>query len=161
LKQRHLEESAKKCYYLNKLETIDCGVEMKVSRISRNGTMRSTKQEGMTFLGIVLMFALFAIFALVGLKLFPLYYENIGVKQSLEGIQEEFKGNTGLTVSKMKFSLQNRLDTNDVKSIKAQDVKFKKGKGGYLVDASYSPKVNYVGNLNFVVDFEHKFELKK
>jgi len=134
---------------------------MKVLKTSKTGVILNEKQDGMTFIGIVLMLLLFGVFALVGLKLLPIYYENLGVTKSLESFEEEYKLNTTMPISKMRASIQRRFDTNDVSSIKGKDIVIKKAKGGYIFDASYSPKVNYMGNLNLVVDFEHKLELKK
>lgn len=118
-------------------------------------------QTGMTFIGIVLLFLFAGIFAMAGLRLLPLYMENLAVTQSIESFKEEFRAKPNMTTSEMKKILQTKLGVQDVNNLKVKDIKFKKGRGGYDVDASYSPKVNYLGNVNFVVDFEHKFKLEK
>jgi len=127
----------------------------------RSMIKQSNTQSGMTFIGIVLVFLFAGIFAMAGLKLVPLYMENMSVVQSIESFQEEFKAKPEMSVSEMKKILQTKLDVQDVKHLKVKDIKFKKARGGYAVDASYSPKVNYLGNVNFVVDFQHTFNLEK
>jgi len=123
---------------------------------------KTTKQQsGMTFIGIVFIFIFAGIFAMAGLKLLPLYMENLAVKKSIESIQEEYKGETSVSPKKIRSLMQNKFNVQSVNSLKAKDVVIKKARGGYTVDASYSPKVNYIGNVNFVIDFEHKFELEK
>ena len=119
------------------------------------------KQEGMTFISIVLMFLFVGFLLLAILRVWPMYYENFDVQKSLEGLATEYKNDKTLTVSKMKKSLQSRLDVQFVQNIKAEDVVFKKTRKGYSVDASYQAVDNFVGNLNFMVDFEHVIELEK
>ena len=119
------------------------------------------KQEGMTFIGIVLMFLFVGFLLLAVLRVWPMYYENLDVQKSLEGLVTEYENDKTLTVAKMKKSLQARLDVQNVSSIKGEDVKFKKTRKGYTVDASYQSVENFLGNLNFMVDFEHVIELEK
>jgi len=118
-------------------------------------------QSGMTFIGIVLMLAFLGLFALAGLKILPLYYENLGVQKSLESLEESFKSDSNMAVGKVRLLLQRSFDVNEVHSINAKEISIKKGKGGYVIDASYVPRANYLGNLDFAANFEHKLELKK
>lgn len=119
------------------------------------------KQSGMTFLGIVFVFLFAGIFALAALRLVPLYMENMSVNQSIESFKQDYAAKPNMTLAEMKRNLQTKLDVQDVRHLKVKDITFKKARGGYEVDASYSPKVNYLSNVNFVVDFEHKFKLEK
>ena len=123
--------------------------------------LKARHQSGMTFIGIVLLFLFAGIFVMAGLRLVPLYMENMSVQQSIESFKEDFRAKPSMTTSEMKKILQTKLDVQDVNNLKVKDIKFKKARGGYSVDASYSPKVNYMGNVNFVVDFTHQFTLEK
>ena len=119
------------------------------------------KQEGMTFIGIVLMFMFVGFLLLAVLKIWPMYYENMAVKKSLETFVAEYPENKDLSLSKLKEALQTRLSVQDVTSIKVKDMTFKKSRRGYTVDASYQAVDNFVGNLNFMVEFDHVIELEK
>jgi len=119
------------------------------------------KQQGMTFIGLVIMFLFVGMLLLAVLRIFPLYYENQSAQKSLAGFVEEFNGNKTMTISKMRASLQKRLDTQDVINLKAKDIEITRTRGGYKVDASYNPVANYVANLNFMLDFDHVIELEK
>ena len=118
-------------------------------------------QGGMTFIGIVIMFLLVGFLLLAVLRIWPLYYENFAVQKSLESFVDEYKDNKSLTLVKLKAALQTRLDVQDVKSIKVDDIEFKKSRNGYTVDASYDAVANYMGNLNFMIEFDHVIELEK
>ncbi len=119
------------------------------------------KQEGMTFIGIVLMFLFIGFLLLAVLRVWPMYYENFDVQKSLEGLATDYQNDKTLTVAKMKNSLQSRLDVQNVSGLKAEDVVFKKTRNGYSVDASYQSVENFLGNLNFMVDFDHVIVLER
>jgi len=119
------------------------------------------KQQGMTFIGLVIMFLFIGMLLLAVLRIFPLYYENQSAQKALQGFVEEFNGDKTMTIAKMRTSLQKRLDTQDVFSLKAKDIEIKRTRNGYTVDASYKPVANYVANLNFMLDFDHEFVLEK
>lgn len=119
------------------------------------------KQQGMTLIGLIIMFLFIGFLLLAVLRIFPLYYENNAVKTALTSFSEEYKSTPNMTVAKMRENLQRRLDVQDVNNLKVKDITFKKSRNGYTVDASYHPVVNYLGNINFMLDFEHVFELEK
>ena len=123
--------------------------------------LSNQKQKGMTFIGIVIMFMFIGMLLLAVLRVFPLYYENMSVQKSLEGFVDEFNSDTTMPIAKMKTSLQKRLDVQEVNNLRVKDVVIKRTRGGYTLDASYHPVANYVGNLNFMIDFNHVIELEK
>lgn len=49
----------------------------------------SSKQYGFTLIGFLMLVALVAFFALVAMKLFPLYNESFAVSQSLESVANQ------------------------------------------------------------------------
>ena len=119
------------------------------------------KQKGMTFIGLVIMFLFIGMLLLAVLRVFPLYYENMSVTTVLEGFVEEFSSDKTMPIAKMKTHLQKRLDVQEVNNLKAKDIVIKRTRTGYSLDASYKPVVNYVGNMNFMIDFNHVIELEK
>jgi len=125
--------------------------------------LNQKNQEGMTFIGVVIMFLFVGFLLLAVLRIFPLYYENFAVQKSLENFAIDYSENsTKLSTTKaLRTALQRRFDTQDVVNLKAEDVKFKKTRGGFTLDASYQPVANYLANLNFMIDFEHIVELEK
>ena len=44
------------------------------------------RQEGMSFLGILIIFAMLGCFFLFGLRAFPLYTEYFAIKQAMKGV---------------------------------------------------------------------------
>lgn len=119
------------------------------------------KQQGMTLIGLIIMFVFIGFLLLAVLRVFPLYYENNSVTAALQSFSEEFKSEPNMPLSKMRTNLQRRLEVQDVRNLNAKDIKFTRSRNGYTVDASYHPVVNYIGNINFMLDFEHVIELEK
>ena len=124
-------------------------------------TKINSNQKGMTFIGIVIMFMFIGMLLLALLRIFPLYYENNGLKEALNGFTQDFNENPTMPKSKMLSVLQRRFDGQDVISIDAKDVIIKPSRSGYTVDASYKAVANYMGNLNFMIEFDHVLELEK
>ena len=121
----------------------------------------NSNQKGMTFIGIVLMFMFIGVLLLALLKVLPLYYENNGMQTALDGFVEDFNKNPRMAKADMTKKLQARFDGQDVLRIEAKDIEIKTIRGGYSMDASYEAVVNYMGNLNFMVDFDHVIKLEK
>ena len=124
-------------------------------------TKYNSKQKGMTFIGIVIMFMFIGVLMLAVLKVFPLYYENNGLQTALTGFTQEYNDKPGMTPAQMVHVLQARFDGQEVYSIKGKDVIIKRSRSGYTVDASYKAVANFMGNLNFMVEFDHVIELEK
>ena len=118
------------------------------------------EQGGMTFIGIMLMFLFVGFLLLAVLRIWPLYYENFAVQKTLVSFADDYKDNKSITLQKLKTSLQTRLDVQDVRNLKVDNIEFKKSRKGYTVDASYKAVANYIGNLNFMVEFNHVLELE-
>ncbi|MBT8141110.1 MAG: DUF4845 domain-containing protein [Gammaproteobacteria bacterium] len=119
------------------------------------------QQKGMTFISLVILFIFIGMLALAGLRIFPLYYENNGMNKALEGFVEEYNDKPSMTINEMRHALQRRMDAQEVFSVKANDIEIKKSRNGYTIDASYKPVTNYVGNLSFMLEFEHILTLEK
>ena len=124
-------------------------------------TKYNSKQEGMTFIGIVIMFIFIGLLLLAVLKVLPLYIENNGMQTALKGFVEDFNDNPRMSKYEIVQKLQGRLDGQDVVRFEAKNAVIKPARGGYTIDASYDAVVNYMGNLNFMVDFDHVIELEK
>lgn len=116
------------------------------------------KQHGMSFVGVVLLLALVASFALLSLKLLPVYLESFKIQTALEGLQGDSE-----IVAKGKQevlkALERRFDVDDVKSVSSKNVEVQARPGGMLVRVVYERRVALVGNLDLVAKFDKSVEL--
>jgi len=116
-------------------------------RTSRN------RQEGMTTLGLVILLAFVGIFAFACLRLTPVYLNYMKVVGVIDGVHEEFDGNSP-SAAAIKTSVRRRFDIESVGEIEARDVKLEAVDGGYKVSATYDHTAPFISNIYFTVKFD-------
>lgn len=116
------------------------------------------KQKGMTAIGWLLVIAVVAIFALVLLKLLPVYFDGYKIAASMQSLVEDSSAH-GKSPAELKRMLLKRLDINMIYDIKAEDIAISRSANGYSVEIDYEPRVPFMGNLYFVVVFDQVVEV--
>ena len=86
------------------------------------------KQRGMTFWGWLVVLGIVGVAALVGIKLFPKYYDFFSVKSIVNQIAEEDYV-TAPKAQQVWKSMNKYLDVNYIEYIKKEHLKVKKRKG--------------------------------
>lgn len=117
----------------------------------------SSRQSGMTLIGFLLMFMLIGFFALLVLKIGPIYLEHFKVLSSLESLKNEPE-----LASKSKEEilslLQKRWDINMVNNVTSENVSFTR-QGGYVkVQVAYEVVEPIMGNVDVLVYFDDFIE---
>lgn len=117
-----------------------------------------SKQKGMTLTGWMTVIALILFFALLGMKIAPIYLENLTVKDVLKTLKEE-PLITQKTSGQVKNMVMQRLNINSVYDLKGEDVTVKKSPGVMTVDITYTVQKKLVGNMDILVSFSDQVEL--
>ena len=112
-----------------------------------------SSQKGMTAIGWMLILAMVAVFALVGIKLIPVYLDGYKIVSSMEALATDSSMH-GKGPGELKRSLLRRLDINMIYDIKAEDISIARDQNGYSIEIDYEPRVPLFGNLYFVVVFD-------
>jgi hypothetical protein len=116
-------------------------------------------QKGITGIGIALILGMIAFFALIAMRLFPIYMEHFSVTTHLENLatDEATKGkNNGEIVRKLFTSFQ----IDDVKAVKREHVYIERHKdGGMTVAIEYEVRTSGIGNVDMVVKFSDEVEV--
>lgn len=121
--------------------------------------MNKHKQNGMTGLGWLIVLALIGLFALVAIRLFPMYAESYEVAGSLESLKNE-PFITDKSPAEVASLLQRRFDVNDIKSVdRKKDVKIVKEDGVLKVTVAYESRKHLLGNLDVVGVFNKHVEI--
>jgi len=109
-------------------------------------TNSKRRQSGMTSFGWIAVFGIFAILLIMFFKVFPMYYGNLQVKSSLEGLAQDAEIDSK---SKRAIweSLQKRLYINEVRAVVREDVTMVRKDGKTTVTIDYEVRDNYIGNL--------------
>ena len=121
-------------------------------------TMNPIRQRGMTTIGLVLVLALVAFFVLLGLKLYPIYYDSFKVGAALDSL----KGDptlTSKTPAEVVDRLMKRLSIDNVDHVEKSDVTVEKTGKGIHISVEYEARKNIVGNVDVVVSFSKAVEV--
>ncbi len=115
------------------------------------------RQRGITLWGILGLMGLLAFFALITLRLAPIYLEHLSVTGSLEALGEEAfvtRKSKGEIIGKLKRHFQ----INDVRNVKDHHITVKKADGRMIVAIVYEVRTKMFGNIDVVLSFSDEFE---
>lgn len=112
----------------------------------------------MTAIGWLLVLALVVIFAIVALKLIPMYLDSFKVTSSLESLVNDpkAKGKTGREIRKL---LMKRLDINMVDDVHGEDITISRSREGTKIQVSYEARRSLFGNLYMVLVYDESVVL--
>ncbi len=122
------------------------------------------RQQGMTFLGWLIVLALLAFFTTLILRLFPLYNEAFKVSQSLKAVASQPDIARKDTAAIRKFVMRNfevqdvdRFDRNSIKNVlKVHKIKGSKNR---LITMKYEIRGPLLANLDVVLNYEDNIEI--
>ena len=116
------------------------------------------RQRGMTPIGWVMVFLLIAFFALIALKLFPIYLQSFSVGTVISEMKNE-PGIGAMTSRQITSIIVKRLDVNMVTGIGAEDIYVEKSGGTMTISAEYEVRDSMLGNVDVVVSFNKSVEV--
>lgn len=115
-------------------------------------------QQGMTFIGWVMVFAIIAFFATLTVKLAPVYLEYFKVRSLLTSLQE-----VPMVTHKSKGEiwrlLQNRMEIDDIESMKRENFKIQSEKGRLQLSVSYEVRTHIMFNADVILTFHKEVEI--
>lgn len=115
------------------------------------------RQQGVTGLGWLIILSILAFFVFLVLKILPIYIENFNVKSSLASMEKE-SGIYRKSKAQIRNSLTAKLDINDVKHVKRNDIKVNKRGGSVIIEVNYSVTVPLMGPLSLIAEFNEEAE---
>jgi len=118
------------------------------------------RQRGMTLIGWLIVLALIGFFAMLVMKLGPIYMENYTIKMALESMENE-PGLAEKTPSQVRGFFQKRMDMNYVTRLTQDSVKIRREEGVTYLEVDYEVREPMVGNVDAIVTFKEKAELKR
>jgi hypothetical protein len=110
-------------------------------------------QRGMTFLGLVTIILIVGSALYAGILLTPVYLEYTEVARSLEQVRDEHEA-IETNAQLLRSSLERRWDVEDTKGIGWQEVKIKKVKDGYSMQAKYDVEKPFIANIYLLTKFD-------
>ena len=118
-----------------------------------------SKQNGMTFWGLMMVAAVFAFFVLLFFKLFPSYMEHAKVKTALENISRQ-PGTIEMEKAQIKAAFERRFDIEDVSNIDLNKNLFvEKKPGSMIIRIAYERKVPIAYNVSALIEFDDSVQV--
>jgi len=115
------------------------------------------RQEGLTFVSLLVVLAVIGFFAYIGIKLTPVYLENFSVNSSLKSLAEE--ESEGLGAGELRSRLLKRLEINNVTHVSDRDIEISTQANGMTVGIQYDVVTPFYGNVSILVSFDDSVTL--
>jgi Domain of unknown function (DUF4845) len=111
------------------------------------------KQEGITFIGLVLIIAMIVFVATIVIKLYPPYVEFWTIKKAITRIAND-PSFADMSPRDIKDSFDKSASIDSIRVISSNDITIAKGNGGKpVVTAEYQVVVPLVANISALLDF--------
>lgn len=117
------------------------------------------RQRGLGWFGLLFVFGTIGFFAIIAVKVGPLYMNHTTVLRVVKGIADN-PDYANASPQEIRDTLQKRWDVDYISHLKAGDVKIKRGKQGRMLSYDYEAKVNVFYNLWVVVKFKDDHPMK-
>jgi hypothetical protein len=116
------------------------------------------KPRGMTLMSFVMVLVVVGFFALVAMKLFPMYSEYFNLK----GVMEEYAAqpnSASIPPAQMHTDLNRRFGIAYVDSVEKEHIKIIREGGVSKLNIAYEVRVPLFGNLDVVGKFDNTVDL--
>lgn len=119
------------------------------------------RQRGVSLYGWIFILGTLAVVLIVGMKSFPIYMNDLSIKNTLAwaGEQPELAKATPLSIRR---AIQRRMDTGYISHIKTSDIKVVRVEGAgnkRAMKLDYEVRVPMMFNVDWVYKFSHYVEL--
>ena len=111
------------------------------------------KQQGVSKLGLVVMFFLVAVFLTAGLKVVPLYIDHnliVGICDELIETGEA----DNMTISDIRIRVSNTLRINNVTGFDLRSITLRRENSQAIITVAYERRVELFANLDVIAKFD-------
>jgi Tfp pilus assembly protein PilE len=115
-------------------------------------------QKGITLTSFVIVLAVVGFFALMTMKLFPMYSEYYSVKRVMDELAATPKS-ASMSGPQIQIELERRFNIGYVESVKKEHVKVIRAGKGSKLNIAYEVRVPLLGNLDAVGRFDNTVDL--
>ena len=114
-------------------------------------------QQGLTYIGWVLAVAGSAFLALIVVRVLPMYMDYFKLVAAFDSIKSQSEGSAFSSREEVRKAVRNRIFyIDDVETIKQDDIKISRVKGGFEASADYNACADIIYNLSLCAKFSDK-----
>lgn len=110
------------------------------------------RQQGVTFIGMILIGILIVLVAIIGLRLVPPYIEYATIRSHLRDLARSPDAR-GASEGQIAELFNRRAQIDDIRAVSGQDLEISKDGEDVSLSASWSTKVKLLGNVSACIDF--------
>jgi len=111
------------------------------------------KQRGATFLGIVTIMSILGLALYAGIRLVPLYLDNMAVVRAMTQTAKSLEGGAA-TPAAIRTALNARWTTDYISSVQPTDIEITPVATGLEMRAAYEARAPFIANIFLVVEFD-------
>jgi len=116
-------------------------------------------QQGLTAITMVLVLVIIGFFAMIVIRLFPIYMEHFSVVTHLDRLGQD-QATKSMTDKEILRTLHKRFNIDDVRHVKDDNIYIERGKDKSVVIAiEYEVRTPTIGNVDMVVSFSDEVEV--
>ena len=116
------------------------------------------KQKGITLVSFVIVLAVVGFFAVIVMKLFPMYSEYYSVGRVMDELAASPRA-ASMSGLEIQQELERRFDIAYVSSVKKEHIKVVRTGSGNRLNIAYEVRVGMMGNLDAVGRFDKTVQL--
>lgn len=110
----------------------------------------SSKQQGLSLVGLIIGLIVLAMLALFGMKVIPSYLEFRSAKNAIDAIARD---RPGATVADVRRAFENRSAIDDINTVKPADLEITKEGNAIVISFSYRKEVPLFNNVGLYIDY--------
>ena len=123
-----------------------------------NRAMRR-RQQGMTFIGMLFIFALVGIIGYAGVRLVPVYLNYMKIARAMDSTATEVKGDNP-DPGAMRNILARHWEIEDPSVVDYKDIEITRDDSGVSMHVAYDDSVPYIGNVSLSVHFDKTVKVR-
>jgi hypothetical protein len=116
------------------------------------------RQQGLTMISWIVIIAFLGFQGVLALNIIPVYINDASVKSMMSKLETD-PTVRGMDARKLTETVIKRLKINNIYSIKKDNIIIKKTKSFYQININYEPRGTLVGNLDYIVTFNHEADV--
>ncbi|PTN12648.1 DUF4845 domain-containing protein [Nitrosomonas aestuarii] len=112
------------------------------------------KQLGLSLSGLLMWSVVLVLFALLGMKVAPVYIENAAIKQNLVAIAND-SSLQNVHHSQLRLAFSKRAQIDNITSVTAKDINItrNRNRNEVVLSVDYSAKIPLAANISLLIDF--------
>jgi hypothetical protein len=118
------------------------------------------RQQGMTFLGLLVILAMVAVIGYAGIRLVPVYLNYMKIVRTMESTAAEAKGDNP-DFGAMRNSFDRHWQIEDITVVTEKDIEITKDASGTVtMHIAYDDSAPYIANVSLTVHFDKTVKVR-